>query len=157
MGEIVGGLITLFFEHNGLQNLILWAIFGMLIYLIAKVHATKILTQHGRMWKKHEEDSNPELMKIKKDMADEDKKLLRDVKSTLDLFSINLESFKKDILHEYAQLKQQIGFIIKSSEQNSEEIEELKIKFEVLENKFRSVESKFHIIEIKLGSISSGF
>ncbi len=150
MNEAIGALVSLFFSKDNLHNFILTAILGLLLYIIIKIHAAKLFTQHNTLWKKHEDDSNPELIKMKKDIVDDDKRLLRDVKSTMDLFSLNLESFKKDILHEYAQLKTQIGFIIKSSDENSQEIEELREKLEKLED-------KIHKIEVKLGNISSGF
>lgn len=154
MDEIVGGLVTLFFTDRGFDRVVLVAIFITLIIYLFKNSTKRILSkymdEHTILWKKHEEENNPELLKMKQQIIEEEKKLLNEVKHSIEQLSHNLESFKKDILHEYNQLKHQIGFIIKTSDENAIAIDDLNNKIELFEKEFNK---KLHEIELKLANM----
>jgi AraC family chitin signaling transcriptional activator len=156
MDEILGGLVSLFFSDRSFDRIILLAILGILIIYYFKNSTQKILAkyfdQHSTLWKKYEEENNFELVKIKKEQAEEDKFLLRELTISIQGLSHNLDDLKKDIKHEYNQLKTQINTILKVAEENTTEIEELK---EYIDNLEKDYDKRIHSLEIKIAKLEA--
>lgn len=152
MNEILGGLSTLLFSNSPDRYLLIAILVLLLLNFVRTNFLNKYSIRLSTLWKKYEEETNQELVELKKKLQTDEQNFLKDLKGSIDGLSYGLDMLKQELKHEYSSLKQQIGVVIKISDENAQEIDKLKDKLEKMEKEYNA---KIHKIELKIAELET--